>query len=138
MYVVRVISSCKEAMTINCFSLVLSSLFCPLFVTLFTTGFAFPYLSCCSVLQLSFYPHLLRHQHTKMGSCRGLAACDTPAALGWLTLLAEQVPSDSSHSWLQLGLLAGALSPVRGEVLLPQDSFSHLFLLSLTLDHSSQ
>lgn len=94
MCVVRVISSCKQAMTINCFSLVLSSLFCPLFVTFFTIGFAFPYFSCCSVLQLSFHPHLLRHRHTKeMGSCRGLAACNTPAALGWLTPLSEQVPS---------------------------------------------
>ena len=139
MYVVRVISSCKEAMIINCFSLVLSSLFCPLFVTLFTIGFVFPYFTCCSVLQLSFYHHLLRHRRTKkMGSCRGLATCDTPAALGWLTLLAEQVPSDSSCSWLQLGLLAGALSSGRGEILLPQDCFCHLFQLPLTLDRSSK
>lgn len=92
-------------------------------MTLFKIGFALPYFSCCSVLQLSFYPHLLGHWHTKKaGSCRDLAACDTPATLGWLTLLAEQVPSDSSHSWLQLGLLAEALHLGRGEVSLPQDS----------------
>lgn len=50
MCVVRAISSCKQAMTINCFSLVLSSLFRPLFVTFFTIGFAFPYFSCCSAV----------------------------------------------------------------------------------------
>lgn len=77
MCVVQVISSWKKAMTINYFPLVLSSFFCPLFVT--------PYNSCPSAL------HLLRHWHAeKMGSCRGLAACDTPAALGWRTRLAGE------------------------------------------------
>lgn len=120
MYVVRVISCCKETMTTNCFPLLLSSSFCPLF--------PFPYFSCCSVLRISFSPEFQRHWLAKQrGSCGGLAACGSPAALGSLTLSAEQVPSDSSRSQLQLGLLAGTLGLGRSQASLPQDFSCHLF-----------
>lgn len=121
MYVVRVISCCKEAMTTNCFPLLLSSSFCPL-------GFLSPYFSWGSVLQIWFYPQFPRHWLAKQrGSCGGLAARGTPVVLGSLTPRAEQAPSDSSRSQLQLGLLAAVLGLGSSKASLPQDFYCHLF-----------
>lgn len=120
-YVVRVISCCKEAMTTHCFPLLLSSSFCPLLVFLFPISPAA--LSFRSGSTLSSWALAYRAE----GSCGGMAACGTPAAPGSLTLRAEPALSDSSHSQLQLGLLAGVLGLGSSKASLPQDFYCHLF-----------
>lgn len=121
MYVVRVISCCKEAMTTNCFPLLLSSSFRPLLVFLFPVPPAAlslrsgsslrPWALACRAEGQLWRSGCLRHPR---GSWVAHPACRASR-------------SDSSRGQLQLALLAGVLGLGSSEASLPQDFYCHLF-----------